>query len=83
VNLDDVACRELVERITDLLDGRLAPDEQRAVEGHLTECPGCVAAIEQFRRTIDVLGRLPDDDVRALDPGVADSLARAFRDRRS
>jgi anti-sigma factor RsiW len=83
VNLDDVACRDLVERITDLLDGRLSPEEQRAVEGHLGECPGCVAAIEQFRRTIDLLGRLPHDDVQSLDPDVADALARAFRDRAS
>jgi anti-sigma factor RsiW len=81
VNLDDVACRDLVERITDLLDGRLSPEERAAVDGHLSECPGCVAAMEQFRRTIDLLGRLPDDDVRALDPDVADSIVRAFRDQ--
>ena len=81
MNLDDVACRDLVERITDLLDGRLPPEEDAAVDAHLAECPGCAAAVEQFRRTVDLLGRLPDEDVRALDPDVADSLARAFRHR--
>jgi anti-sigma factor RsiW len=83
VNLDDVACRELVERITDLLEGRLSPEEQAAIDAHLGECPGCVSAIEQFRRTVELLGRLPDDDVRGVDPAVVESLARAFRERSS
>lgn len=81
MNLDDVACRDLVERITDLFEGRLSPAEQAAIDRHLGECPGCVSAIEQFRRTVEAIGRLQDDDVRALDPDVVESLARALRDR--
>ena len=81
--LGDVACRELVERITDLLEDRLSDLEKDAVDQHLAVCPGCVAAIEQFRKTVELLGRLRDDDVRALDPAVARSLAQVFRDRPS
>jgi anti-sigma factor RsiW len=81
VNVDDLACRELVEGITDLLDGRLSPVEQAAVRAHLEECPGCAAAIDQFQRTIEVLGRLAERDVRELDPAVADALLEAFRRR--
>jgi anti-sigma factor RsiW len=81
VNVDDVACRELLERITDLLDGRLTDDEQAAVAAHLAECPGCVAALDQFRRTIGVLGRLGEQDVRDLEPDVLDGLLEAFRHR--
>ena len=79
MNIDDLSCRELVERITDLLDGRLTADEQVAVRAHLEACPGCVAAIDQFQRTIAVLGRLAEGDVRELDPDVADALLEAFR----
>ena len=78
---DDVACRDLVERITELLDGVLPADEAAAARAHLDECPGCAAAVEQFRRTIEVLGHLPEDDVRALDPEVTASLLDAFRQR--
>jgi anti-sigma factor RsiW len=81
VNLDDVACRDLVERITDLLEGRLTPAEEAAVAAHLDECSGCAAAVEQFRRTVGVLGHLGDAEVRALDPDVVDGLLDAFRHR--
>jgi len=83
VNIDDVACRDLVQRITDLLDGALAPDEERAALAHIDECPGCAAALDQFRRTIDLLGRLPVEAVRSVDPSVMTSLVDAFRARRS
>ena len=83
MNLDDVACRDLVARITDLLDGALSPAEEGAAWAHLAECPGCTAAVEQFRRTIDVLGHLPEPDVRSLDPDVMATLVSAFRTRES
>ena len=81
MNVDDLACRELVECITDLLDGRLTDAEESAVREHLEGCPGCVAAIDQFQRTIGVLGHLSEGDVRQLDPEVADALVEAFRRR--
>ena len=83
MRLDDVACRELVERITELLDGTLPADERAAIDGHLAECPGCVTAVEQFRKTVEVLGPLRGEDVRQLEPEVVDNLLEAFRRRTS
>ena len=40
MNVDDLACRELVERITDLLDGRLSAAEESAVRGAPRGLPG-------------------------------------------
>ena len=74
-----MVCRDAVERITDLLDGALPPDEEAAARAHLEECAGCAAAVEQFRRTIAVLGHLPEDDVRSLDPKVVAALVDALR----
>jgi anti-sigma factor RsiW len=67
----DVSCQELVELLTDYLEGVLTPDEVAAVERHLTLCKGCAAYLEQLRVTIDALGSvtietLPDDAVREL-----------------
>jgi anti-sigma factor RsiW len=81
VNLDDVACAALVERITDLLEGVLPPEEEAAISAHLEGCAGCAAAIEQFRRTVQVLGGLPDEDVRQLPPDVVEGLVEALRSR--
>ena len=83
MRLDDVACLELVERITELLDGTLPAEERAAIDGHLAECPGCVAAVEQFRQTVRVLGHLRGEDVRQLEPEVVENLLAAFRRRTS
>jgi len=67
----DVACRELVDLVTDYLEGVLTPEEVAAVEAHLDQCPGCRAYLVQMRTTIAATGAvrvdtLPDDAVADL-----------------
>jgi hypothetical protein len=74
--VDDLTCRELVELVTDYLEGTLTLDERRRFEHHLGECRVCPRYVEQLRTTIRVLGRLGEDDV----PEPARSaLLEAFR----
>ena len=75
-------CRDLMERVTDYLDGAMSASEVAAVEAHLAECPGCQAAIDQFRRTIEVAGHLRGAEFEALDPHVRDELIDIFRTTR-
>jgi RNA polymerase sigma-70 factor, ECF subfamily len=58
-----LSCRELVELVTDYLEGRLPEAERRRFEEHLGGCDGCTAYVEQFRRTITTVGALSEDDV--------------------
>jgi anti-sigma factor RsiW len=74
-------CRDLMERVTDYLEGTMTAEEVAAVEAHLAGCDGCTAAVEQFRLTIIVTGELSQDDVDAVDPVVVDELLEAFRRR--
>jgi anti-sigma factor RsiW len=74
----DVRCREFVELITDLLEGRLAVDERDVVERHLAMCTWCQTYLDQMRHTLAVVGRLGEDDVP---PGLVASLAHVFRAR--
>lgn len=74
--IDEMACRELVEVVTDYLDGRLPAADRARFEAHLEECPGCVIAVEQFRATITGLGGLRDPEVP---PDVREGLLAAFR----
>jgi anti-sigma factor RsiW len=69
-------CIELVELVTDYLDGVLPARERRAFEHHLTLCDGCSSYLEQMRETRRLTGAIGVDDVP--DEGV-ESLMAAFR----
>lgn len=76
-DVPEMPCRELVELITDYLEDRLPPADRRRFEAHLAECEPCRTYVEQFRQTIRVLGRLPEE---SLSPEARTSLLAAFRD---
>jgi anti-sigma factor RsiW len=51
----DLACKELVDLVTDYLDGLLAPDWRTGFDAHLASCEGCADYVTQIRRTIQAL----------------------------
>ena len=73
---DDLTCRELVELVTDYLEGALSAGERRRFELHLHSCVVCPRYVDQLRTTVRVLGRLREGDV--TEPARAMLLA-AFR----
>jgi anti-sigma factor RsiW len=75
--LPEMPCRELVELITDYLEDRLSPVDRRRFEAHLATCDACRTYMEQFRQTIRVLGRLPEE---SLSSEARNALLAAFRD---
>ena len=75
-DLPELPCRELVELVTDYLEERLSPIDRARFEAHLTECEACRTYLEQFRETIRVLGRLPEE---SLSPEAREALLTAFR----
>ena len=72
-------CREVVEIVTEYLEGTLALEELEALEQHLAGCNGCTAYVEQIRAVIRVAG---SDAPGAVPPELAASLLDAFRDFR-
>ena len=74
--LAEMSCRELVELITDYLEDRLSPADRARFDAHLAECRPCRAYLDQFRRTITLLGHLPEE---ALSDEARDALLTAFR----
>ena len=52
-------CTEVVELVSDYLEGELDPETSRRVEAHLALCPPCLVYVEQVRDTARRLGRLP------------------------
>jgi anti-sigma factor RsiW len=72
----ELTCQELVELVTDYLDGTLPTEELERFEEHLLYCRPCANHVEQMRETIRVAGAVSADDI---DPVVADDLLAAFR----
>lgn len=75
-----LSCREMVELVTDYLEGRLDDTDRERFEAHVAECDACTLYIEQMRMTIAALGRIPAE---TISPEAERELLAAFRDWRS
>jgi anti-sigma factor RsiW len=75
--VEEMACRELVEIVTDYLAATLPAAELARVRDHLTSCDGCRAHIEQMRATVRVLRSVPEEHAS---PALANALSDMFRD---
>jgi anti-sigma factor RsiW len=76
----ELTCQQFVELVTDYLDDAMTPDARSRFEGHMSECPGCGAYLDQIRATRRALGRIDLDD---LSEASRDQLLTAFRSWRS
>ena len=76
---EPISCQEVVELVTDYLEGAMAPAEAARFEHHLGLCEGCAVYVDQIRTTIEVVGRIGEHDVP---PEMRDELVAAFRDFR-
>jgi anti-sigma factor RsiW len=77
--LPEMPCQELVEVLTDYLEGALPARDRLRLEAHLEECEACTEYVEQFRMLIGVAGRVEADQ---LSPDAQAGLLRAFRELR-
>jgi len=77
---EQLSCQELVELVTDYLEGGLSEDERARFEAHVGLCDGCNVYLEQMRQTIRVTGTLVAAE---LAPDAERDLLEAFRGWRS
>jgi anti-sigma factor RsiW len=61
----ELACQEMVELITDYLEGALSRSQRRRFERHLAGCEHCSEYLAQMRATIRLTGRLRVEDLTA------------------
>ena len=76
---EDLECRQVVEAVTDYLEGAMAPRDRLRFDHHLALCEGCQDYLEQMWTVIRVAGRPAAD---AVPPETMAGLLRAFRDWR-
>jgi anti-sigma factor RsiW len=58
-----LTCHEMVELVTDYLEGALADEARRRVEEHLSGCEGCTRYLAQMRDTIRLTGMLTEEQI--------------------
>jgi anti-sigma factor RsiW len=73
-----ISCQEVVEVVTDYLEGRMSPEDVAVFEAHLDLCDGCKWYVEQMRITIATVGRIDAADVP---DEMRETLLAAFRSR--
>jgi anti-sigma factor RsiW len=73
-------CRDVVELMTDYLEGALSAADVARFEEHIAGCDGCRAYLEQMRVTRRLTGRLADEPVPSA---LREELVAAFRTWRS
>ena len=59
----DLFCQQVVELVTDYLEGTLSRSARRRFEAHLAGCPRCTEYLAQMRETISLTRRLEPDDL--------------------
>jgi predicted anti-sigma-YlaC factor YlaD len=74
---EDLSCAQVVELVTEYLERTLDRAVVRRLEGHLDECDGCAAYLDQMRTTIELTGRLGEE---TLAPELRAALVRALRE---
>jgi anti-sigma factor RsiW len=72
----EITCRELVELVTEYLEGVLTPAERTRFDEHVAACASCAAYLEQMRATRRVLGTPTESSISAE---ARATLLHAFR----
>jgi predicted anti-sigma-YlaC factor YlaD len=77
VTTEALSCQELVELVTDYLEGALSAEDEARFDVHLAPCDGCRNYVEQIRETIRLVGGVSP---LSLSPEAEEALLHAFRD---
>jgi anti-sigma factor RsiW len=76
VNAVELTCKEMVEIVTDYLEGAMSEEDRSRFQRHLATCEGCTGYLRQMRETIRLTGMLTED---RIPEGQKEQLLVAFR----
>lgn len=74
---EHITCQEVVDLVTDYLEGELSVHDSSLFEQHLNFCDGCVSYVDQIKATVVMVGRIREEEVP---PDTRRQLMAAFRD---
>ena len=76
----ELVCQEIVELVSDYLEGALSRSQRRRFESHLAGCEHCSEYLAQMRETIRLTGRIVVED---LTPQMREDFGALYRRWRS
>jgi hypothetical protein len=74
-----LTCQEIVELVTDYVEGTMSPELRASFEYHLSKCDGCTNYVEQMETTIRLAGKI---EAAELPPELRARLVEAFKEFR-
>ena len=72
----EIPCQQVVEMISDYLEGALSAQERHRLDHHLAGCPPCSTYLTQTRETVGLSGRLVPGD---LSPEMQREFTEIYR----
>jgi len=66
VSANALTCRELVELVSDYLEGAHSLEDRARFDDHVAACDGCGNYLRQIRETIRLTGMLTEDQIPAV-----------------
>jgi len=73
---EELVCREVVELISDHIEGALTRSQRRRLEAHLAGCPHCSEYLRQMQATIELTGSLA---LAEVPPRLREDLLALYR----
>ncbi len=71
-----LVCQEVVELVTEYLEGTMAARDRARFEAHIADCPNCRRYLAQMRTTLEALGRIEAEEVA---PEAMEELLALYR----
>jgi anti-sigma factor RsiW len=75
----ELVCQQVVELVTDYLEGALSAEDRQRFERHLAGCPHCTEYLAQMRETIRLAGRVVPEDLTPVMRADLTDLYRRWR----
>lgn len=74
------SCKECVGLLVDYLDGKLPPEQEKALDDHFMACPPCIDFVDQYRAgSIMAKRALAEDMPRSLADKLSDFLKKSCK----
>jgi anti-sigma factor RsiW len=78
-----MTCREVIDFLSQYLEGELTPEQRAAFERHLALCDDCVEYLSNYRQTVE-LGKAASSQpppANALPPDLVQAVLKSLREQ--